>query len=371
MITPDFKITAALIKLLKEIEACHQALSSLPMTLQQLTALRESARQMSTHYSTRLSGNRLSVLQVATVLQDGQLMNRTREANEIKNYDCAREFMDSLISSRSAPLQLQTIQTLHGLMTEGKRQISALRDSQSVLIDRASLALGQTSPDTQDITELMSNLVCWINQQIQQPRLPIPLIAAITHYQLIAIRPFDDGNGRIARLLTHWVIHKCGYGLKGIYTLEAYFAKNPQAYRQALSTPYPINHQFGRANTDLSRWMMYFCQGMAYTFAAIQLPTTSLKKTLPSLKPTPTPTPTTIDPSKLLRKLDPKQRLVLPLFQHSQYITCRDLADLLQVHKRTALNFFHRWAEEGFIISHGIGNKNRKYELAATWAELL
>ncbi|HEB92582.1 MAG TPA: hypothetical protein ENI94_03765 [Gammaproteobacteria bacterium] len=45
----------------------------------------------------------------------------------------------------------------------------------------------------------------------------MPIIAAIAHYQLATIHPYYDGNERTARLLTNFVLHKSGYGLKGIY----------------------------------------------------------------------------------------------------------------------------------------------------------
>jgi len=58
--TPDFQITAALTKCLMDVEASRQAVSSLPITVSVLTSLRESARLISTHYSTQIEGNRLT-----------------------------------------------------------------------------------------------------------------------------------------------------------------------------------------------------------------------------------------------------------------------------------------------------------------------
>ena len=71
MFTPDFQITAALTKLLMNIEASRQAVSSLPITVPVLTSLRESARLTSTHYFTQIEGNRLTQEQVEEVLRGG------------------------------------------------------------------------------------------------------------------------------------------------------------------------------------------------------------------------------------------------------------------------------------------------------------
>ena len=47
-------------------------------------------------------------------------------------------------------------------------------------------------------------------------------MAGIAHYQYVTIHPYYDGNGRSARLLTTLILHKNGYDLKGIYSLEEY-----------------------------------------------------------------------------------------------------------------------------------------------------
>ncbi len=65
--------------------------------------------------------------------------------------------------------------------------------------------------------------------------LPIPLVAGIVHYQFVTIHPYYDGNGRTARLLTSFIMRKGGYGLKGIYSLEEYYAKDLTRYYDAFA----------------------------------------------------------------------------------------------------------------------------------------
>ena len=171
--------------------------------------------------------------------------------------------------------------------------------------------------------------------------------------------PYYDGNGRAARLLTNLVLHQSGYGLKGIYSLEEYYARNLQAYYDALAVGESHNYYFGRAEADITPWVMYFCEGMADAFENIQLKATEISKAL------------TIDHSSLLRELDQRQKQVLSLFERSRYITTREIADLLGVHRRTALNLCHKWCDEGFMIQLGAAPKTRKYELAEKWVALV
>jgi Fic family protein len=357
--SPTFQITAALTKVLMDIEASRQAVSSLPITVQVLTSLRESARLISTHYSTQIEGNRLTQQQVADVLHGGTFPNRERDESEVKNYFQALDFLDTLINTRTPTIQEQDIQTLHGLVMDGKPRPTPYRDGQNVIRDSGSGAIVYMPPEAKDVAELMQSLVTWINSEIEKSELPMPIIAAIAHYQFATIHPYYDGNGRTARLLTNFVLHKCGYGLKGVYSLEEYYARNLQGYYKALSIGESHNYYFGRAEADISQWVIYFCQGMADAFAKVRIKASQAEQG------------TQPDQSNLLRELNQKQRQVLSLFQKSKYITTRDIADLLQVQPRTALNFCHKWIDDGFVIAQGEGNKNRRYELAGKWLNLL
>ena len=364
MFKPNFKITPALSKMLMDIEASRQAVSGLPITLSVLTSLRESARLISTHYSTQIEGNRLTQEQVEDVIQGGTFPNRERDEREVKDYYQALDFLDTLIkkkavSIKNSSIKEQDIQTLHGLVMDGRKIPTPYRDGQNVIRDSGSGAIVYMPPEAKDVPNLMSELITWINEQLNDGDLPVPMIAAIAHYQFATIHPYYDGNGRTARLLTNLVLHKSGYGLKGIYSLEEYYARNLQAYYQALSVGESHNYYFGRVESDITGWVAYFCGGMADSFATIRLKASESSKG------------EQIDHSHLLRELDQRQKQVLSLFSKNKYVTTLEISELLGVHKRTALNLCKKWCEEGFVIQHGQANKSRKYELATKWLELL
>jgi Fic family protein len=242
---------------------------------------------------------------------------------------------------------------------DGKAKPTPYRDGQNVIRDGGSGSIVYMPPEAKDVAGMMRELVSWINNEITQSELPVPIVAAIAHYQFATIHPYYDGNGRTARLLTNLVLHKCGYGLKGVYSLEEYYARNLQGYYRAISVGESHNYYFGRAEADISNWIFYFCEGMADAFAKVRLKAAEAEQNAQS------------DQSYLLRELDQKQRQIIALFRNHKYITTRDIANLLHVHPRTALNFCHKWIDDGFVIAHGEGNKNRKYELAKRWLDLL
>ncbi len=264
-----------------------------------------------------------------------------------------------IMGSTSLLIREKDIQTLHGLVMNGKKKPSPYRDAQNVIRDSGSGTIVYMPPEAKDVPGFMRDLVAWINNEMNKRALPVPLIAAIAHYQFATIHPYYDGNGRVARLLSNLILHKFGYGLKGIYSLEEYYARNLQAYYKALTVGESHNYYFGRAEANITAWVAYFCEGMAAAFANVRLKATEASKMMKT------------DHSALLRELDQRQKQVLSLFAGSKYITTREIADLLGIHPRTALNQCKKWCGDGFIIQGGNAYKNRRYELADRWIRLV
>jgi Fic family protein len=59
----------------------------------------------------------------------------------------------------------------------------------------------------------MKDLMEWLNKSIKESKLSIPEIAALFHYKFVFIHPFDDGNGRIARLLMNYILLRYNYAV--------------------------------------------------------------------------------------------------------------------------------------------------------------
>ncbi len=359
--TPQFQITPALTKILMDIEASRQAVAELPITVHVLDSLRESARLTATHYSTQIEGNRLTQEQVGEVLQGGSFPNRERDEREVRNYYRALDCVDRLIKAADPTITERTVQTIHGLVMDGKEKPTPYRDGQNVIRDSASGGIVYMPPEAKDVPGLMQALMAWLNSEQEKAELPVPIIAAIAHYQFATIHPYYDGNGRTARLLTNLVLHQSGYGLKGIYSLEEYYARNLQAYYEALTVSESHNYYFGRVEADITHWVEYFCTGMAEAFANVRLQAAEATRQMSDSR----------DQSALLRELDQRQKQALSLFKNSRYVATKDIADLLRIHPRSALNLCNKWIEDGFLIQRGTAKKTRKYELAERWTALL
>ena len=354
MFSPAFTITPKMTQALMDIEASRQAVSHLPVSPQLIHSLRESARLHSTHYSTQIEGNRLTKEEVAVVAKGGAFPNRKRDETEVRNYFMGLDYVDELVGKMPGVLDVEMIQTIHGCVMNGKKKPSKYRDGQNAIYESGSGAIIYMPPEWSDVSLLMQEMVEWINSQ--KGELPIPVIAGIAHYQFATIHPYFDGNGRTARLLTNLVLHWAGYGLEGIYSLEEYYASDLASYYEAISVGESHNYYMGRAEADITGWVEYFCQGMADSFAKVRVQAEKLRDSS--------------DQKPLLRELGSRQKRVLALFRESRFVTTKKIANYLQVHPRTALNWCHQWVDSGFLISSG-EKKNRKYELAEKWLPLL
>lgn len=359
MYDPQFRITPTIAKALMTIEACRQAIDDLPVTVTLLTALRETARLQATHYSTQIEGNRLTLAQVQDAISGaGQFQGQERDAREVRHYFQALDEVD-VWSRQQTPITEEQIQILHGLVMEGRHHPTPYRQDQNVIRDSRTDDIVYMPPEATDVQILMTELVAWINQRIATDELPLPIVAALFHYQLATIHPYFDGNGRTARLLTTLILHRFGYGLKGIYALEEYYAQNLPAYYEALAVGPSHHYYMGRAEADITAFVAYFCLGMAEACTRIRHRAETLQGQ------------GAWDQSPMLRELSAQQRRALTLFTASRRVTARELATFFSISPRQASHLCRTWTPQGFLEVAEAAKKFRSYQLAPRYETLV
>jgi len=360
---PVFTNTPAIARALMRIEAARQAVLTLPVTPRVLARLRETARLFTTHYSTMIEGNRLTQEQVAQVIGAGQhFPGRERDQDEVKGYYAALDEVERL-ATRGERLTEAAVSKLHALVMSGGRtrvKPTPYRDGQNVIRDSRSNEIVYLPPEASEVSPLMAQLISWLNVQTgPNEELPVPVKAAIAHYQYATIHPYFDGNGRTARLLTSLILHLGGYGLKGLYALEEYYARNLGEYYAALTIGPSHNYYLGRAEADITGWIAYFIEGMADSFERVREQTSREAKA------------GTADLSSLLRNLDARQRKVLALFEKSSELTAREIGGLFGYRPRTASEHCRRWTEQGFLEVADAAKKSRRYRLASLYEHMI
>ncbi len=353
-----FKMTPVAVRQLQTIERVRATvqLAVLPPVVAE--QLRTQAHIRSTHYSTRIEGNRLTLKETEQVIQQGRLFpGRERDVREVEGYYRALQQVERWVAG-GQPITEERIRKLHANLYSGKRaRPTPYRDGQNVIRESGG-ELVYLPPEAGDVPGLMGELVAWVNQSRRD--LPIPVVAGIAHYQFETIHPFFDGNGRTGRLLTTWILHQGGYDLGKLYALEEFYVEDLPGYYRALVTHKHHNYYFGRDQADVTPWLEYFLHGMAIIFERVAAEVARH-----------TQQEGDADGLELLRPLDPRARRVLGLFAEREYIRAGDVANLLGLSPRQARQLCSDWMAQGWLMVADPSRKGRKYQLAAAYKGLI
>ena len=352
MFAPKFTISPILAQKLVQIERLATELRYAAITPSVLAGLKETAQIHTVHYSTFIEGNRLTMAEVQTLLHDGQApAGRERDEGEVRGYYVGLNQVAAWVNE-AQDITEPRLKRLHALvMAEGRQtnKRTPYRAVQNVIRNAGSGEITYLPPEAQDVPVLMTELVAWLNDEDTQT-LPGPVVAGLLHYQYVTIHPYLDGNGRTARLLTSWQMHRSGYDLGGIYSLEEHYAKNLAAYYASLALGPSHNYYFGRHEADLTPWLEYFVDGVLKSFSAVAEQTrTATSDQSPNVAPD--------------IYLDQRKRKVIENFANRSLIKSRDLAEIFDLSERAARNLAQKWVGEGFLTVENPAKKSRLYRI--------
>ena len=233
---------------------------------ERLAALRHVATVESVASSTRIEGVKLSDRQVEALLQNlqqGQFS--TRDEQEVAGY---AEVMQLIFESYSSiPLTENHIKQLHSLLLRYSDKDHRHRGAYKTLanniaaFDANGHALGvifeTISPFDRPLQ--MQDLVEWANQAFKDQILHPLLIIAIFTVRFLAIHPFQDGNGRLSRILTTLLLLKAGYVYIPYSSLESVIENNKDGYYLALHrTQATLNQE----QPQWQAWLTFFLRSM-------------------------------------------------------------------------------------------------------------
>ena len=104
------------------------------------------------------------------------------------------------------------------------------------------------APPSDAVPAMMKQFVQWVNSN--DPTDPI-IRAAITHLWFVTIHPFDDGNGRMARIITEMMLARADKTAERFYSLSAQIMRLKKDYYNALE-------QAQKGSINITPWLMWF-----------------------------------------------------------------------------------------------------------------
>lgn len=177
-----------------------------PLSSSLIKKLHENMEIAYTYNSNAIEGNTLTLQETRLVIQEGLTVSGKSliEHLEAKNHPKAIAYIENMIDNK---IKEQNILELHNILFTGYCENPGNYRNSQVYITGSDFM----PPPAFEIPELISSLVEWVNNNPQELR-PIEL-AALFHHKLVSIHPFDDGNGRIGRLIMNLLLIKKGYPL--------------------------------------------------------------------------------------------------------------------------------------------------------------
>jgi len=354
-----FTFTSTIVRDLMAIEAARQTVQLTILAPALAEQLRAQARLRSTHFSTRIEGNRLTLAEAQAAVLDGRRFpGRTRDVHEVQNYYRALQQVEAW-AEQQTPITEELIRRLHALIFSGPRaRPTPYRDGQNAIRDASSGAIVYLPPEAADVPRLMTDLVAWLVRAGGE-QTPAPVVAALAHYQFVTIHPFYDGNGRTARALATLLLYRQGYDLGRFYSLEEVYAQDLSAYYAALQTHPHANYYEGRADADLTAWLEYFVGGTAAVFERVAREVRQQARQPASPEP------------PALRQLDRRARIVLGLFSRQESVTAAEMARALGLAPRTVRDLVGGWLAAGWLVLADPARKSRRYHLSAEYRQFI
>ena len=253
-------LTNEILKYITEIEKNRYKVSTVKMSRSVASKLRKNSKKKSSYASNKIEGNPLSEKQVDEVIDRDERKHFLKSEQEVRNYFLALNYLEEKAKnkekfSKKLILDVQKYVEkgalkekigLRGPMPPGV--LFAVYDSQTGNPD-------YIPPEYSDIPGLLDELVEYVNTTDDHPL----IVAAVVHYQLVTIHPFEDGNGRTARLLSGYVLDVNGFGFNGIGSLEEYFAYDVNEYYESIQMGLPALYYSGRNEPPHPEiWINYF-----------------------------------------------------------------------------------------------------------------
>ena len=330
MFFPKYQLTSKLLNNLTQIERLYGQLEALRVPKKLELNLERNNLIQSAYVSNSIEGNPLSLPEVTNLLLGGRVPVN-RDEKEVKNYF---EILKSLDNYISQPLSLTLINEVHQkLLTGVDDKIAGQIRNKRVVVghyedEQGKMAVNvKHEPPAHDRAAIETQLQDLLNWTETNQEVPPLLKIGSFHHQFVYIHPFEDGNGRVCRLLTALNFLKNNYQINKYFVLDDYYDIDRLQYSDKLNSA---------DKGDKTEWLEYFTDGVTY----------SLQSALGKAK-------SAMETVSVKERLSPRETEVLEIFKTKNEFTSMDLAQELRVTRQQAHQLLSNLVDKGFVKKQG------------------
>lgn len=327
----------ALISGLDEFKGAWRALGRLAPD--RLSSLRRVATIESIGSSTRIEGARLSDREVERLLSNLQVKSfASRDEQEVAGY---ADVMETVFAHADAiDLTENHIKQFHRDLLKYSTKDDRHRGTYKMLAnhveafgpDGKSLGVVFEAATPFDTPRLIAELVQWTQGTLARKELHPLLCIAIFIVVFLAIHPFQDGNGRLSRILTTLLLLRAGYSYVPYSSLESVVEHSKEAYYLAL------RRTQGTIRTDVPDWQPW----VTYFLNALKQQKDRLEKKIERER-------------ILIGDLPELSVQILELCRERGRVTVAEASKLTNVSRNTVKDHIAALTEKGHLVRHGAG----------------
>ena len=338
--TETIQITPDMLSLISEIDEFKGAWRALgTLAPDRLKALRHVATIESIGSSTRIEGSKLSDREVERLLGKLEIKKfDTRDEQEVAGY---AEVMDTVFSAwEDIPLTENHIKQLHRDLLRYSRKDERHRGDYKTVrndvgafnADGNMVGIVFETATPFDTPQRMADLLKWTNDTQELGRLHPLLIVAIFVVVFLEIHPFQDGNGRLSRILTTLLLLKAGYSYVPYSSLESVVEDSKEDYYLAL------RQTQGTIRTEAPNWQPW----IMFFMRALQQQKRRLEKK--------------VEREQLMQAALPE--LAVTILDHAKEhgrVTIGNVIRATGASRNTLKDHLRRLVEQGHLLQHGKG----------------
>lgn len=263
---------------------------------------------------------------------------------ELQSYISAKESLEK--EDKAKDLTLNFINSIHHLIVDSKKDKSFRKSkrllskqiTENDIIKNVTLEV-KTLPS--QIPQKLEQYLRWLRQNIHNYD-PI-LLAALTHFRVAEIHPYDDGNGRLCRLLDYFLLARGNMDAFQIVSLEYFFLLHSERYYQLLETTIETQH--------LGEWIEFYTDALLNSILDTAKIIYQLTGGAVDIK------------NNKIHQLSELEMKVIELMRRNEYSTPLGMAKFLGYSKQNICRILKILSEKGLIqkIGKNTGVRYRLY----------
>lgn len=334
-----FEITHKILNLISEIDDFKGSWKALGrIRPEKLDQLKRIATIESIGSSTRIEGSKLSNEEVGELLAKLSITSfKSRDEEEVAGYAKAMEVVFE--SHKSIPLDENHIKQLHAILLEFSKKDERHRGEYKK-VSNSVAAFDENGREVGIIFEtatplqtpiLMEELLEWTNSKFSKKEIHPLLVIAVFIVHFLAIHPFQDGNGRLSRILTTLLLLQWGYEYVPFSSMESIIEKRKDRYYQSLRQ---AQKTIRDDHSTLNVWVIFFLDCM------------KKQKDLLLQK---------MEREKILEELPPLSREIVDLMREHGSMSNSDIQKLTRANRNTIKVHLKDLVEGGHLKKSGVG----------------